>query len=169
MRRLSLVLVLVLTVGTAAPLAAAASAEKKSVTARQLRKAFKRATGGDALRRDPRSSWRGVDGLRYGGQYPSYAQIGKYGRFLVYVVRPRDRAEVVASLLDDIHTAEPIAPNKKGIRWESNYSLRDGQYWTAKKRYGANVVTIWNGTSKKRVDATWNRLSRAMRKAMALS
>ncbi len=172
MRRTILILVILFAFEPAAgainpPEAAAAGASTSAsvVTTKQLIKGFKRVTKGDRLTRDARASWAGVVALRF-GRVASQSRIGKYGHFVLYVARRASIDPEVGRLLADIHTAEPITPNRKGIRWEQNVSLRgDGRFWTAKTKYARNVVLIWNGSAKKGVTPAWKRLHRALRKA----
>ena len=151
--------------GLGAPASAsAAPSAAKTFTAKKLIKRFKRATKGDRLTRDSRASWTGVEALRY-GRVASQSVIGRYGHFLLYVVRTREIDLDVERLLADIHTAEPITPNRKGVRWEQNVTLHGDLFWTAKKQYGRNVVLVWNGTEKKGVNKAWKRLNKALVKA----
>lgn len=149
----------------AASRATANAANAKTVTTKKLIKRFKRVTKGDRLTRDARASWAGVDALGF-GRAASQAKLGKYGHFVLYVARPASIDPEVERLLADIHTAEPITPNRKGVRWERNVSLRGGgHFWTAKTKYARNVVLIWNGFAKKGVTPAWKRLHMALRKA----
>jgi len=98
-------------------------------------------------------------GPRFGGEYPSYAQIGKYEHLHVYVVKLNFQDDIVL----------PIRLNRKGFRWESNFFVRNGQNCTAKKLYGTTISLIRNGTPKKRVDGGYKRLTKAYRKAVVRS
>ena len=149
--------------GLPSPAAAAPSGER-AYTAKQLIKRFKKATKGDRLRRDTRASWTGVAALRY-GRVQSASVLARYGNFLLYVVRTKELDADVARMLADIHTAEPIAPNRKGVRWEQNVTLHGDTYWTAKKKYARNVVLVWNGGEQKGVTKAWKRLNKALVKA----
>lgn len=151
--------------GPGAPASASAGPQAAKVfTAKKLIKRFKKATKGDRLVRDSRAGWKGVQALTY-GRVASRSNIARYGRFLVYVVRTKETDADVARLLADIHTAEPIRPNRKGVRWEQNVALHGDLYWTAKTKYARNVVLVWNGTGKKGVTKAWKRLNRALVRA----
>ena len=166
---MTFLLVVALTLGAPAAAYSASDADRKPITTKRLIKRFKQVTKGDLLVRDERASWAGggarVDGLRY-RLTPSQSSLGKYGQFLLYVARGREAKVEVDRLLADIHTALPIKPNRKGVRWESNLSPRTGtRYWTAKTRYAKNVVLVWNSSGKKATNVSWKRLHRALRKA----
>jgi hypothetical protein len=94
----------------------------------------------------------GWDGLRFGGVYPSYAQIGKYEHLHV----------------EHLHVYV-VKLNRKGFRWQSNFFVRNGQNCTVKKLYGTTISLIRNGTPKKRVDGGYKRLTKAYRKAVVRS
>ena len=169
MRRVATLLVIVLAFGVPAAASSAPEASRKSITTKRLIKRFKRVTKGDRVVRDQRASWVSVgatvDALRY-RLTPSQSSIGKYGQFVLYVARGPEAKAEVDRLLADIHTALPIKPNRKGIRWESNLSPRSGTtYWTAKTRYAKNVVLVWNSSGEKATGAAWKRLHRALRNA----
>lgn len=151
-------LALVLALGAPAP--ASATGEGPAISATRLKQWFRAATGGDRLARDPRSSWDGVTALVLAGG-PSLASTARYGRFTVYVFRP-DRVEEVERLLADVHTAAPIEPDARGIRWEHGSTLYGEPFWTAKTLYGPNVVLVWDGGERKRVTRGWQRLHRIL-------
>lgn len=135
-----------------------ALAEQKPVTAKQVIARFRAATG-DTLVRDSRGSVRGAYDMVDFGAHPSLGLLGKYGQFFLYVVHSADTEKDVAELLADAHSGQPIAPDARGIRWEYGVSLRGERYWTAKKRYGRNVVMLWLGTSRKATDRGWERVN----------
>jgi hypothetical protein len=98
----------------------------------------------------------------YPGHYAAFtlpqsiSNIGRYGRFTVWVVTSGSE-EDVTQLLDDPHTAELGQPGAAAIAWEHGTTATGSDYWLAKKRYGANIVLWWYG-AERRIDATFKRL-----------
>ncbi len=94
---------------------------------------------------------------------PSISTRGRYGTFTVYVVTAPDAESQVADLLADGHTGKLGTPGPGNIFWESGSTLRGERYWLAKRRYGANVVLWWIGsTPVRKTDASFQRLHKAL-------
>jgi hypothetical protein len=147
----------VLVAAVLASVAAAGSAAATStLTVSQVITRFKSATGGKLLV-DPRMS----EARRYAALSVAHSisNIGRYGRFTIWVVRSGDPSDV-DSLLADAHTGVTGTPGPSNIYWESGSTLTGERYWLAKKRYG-NLVLWWYASSRK-IDATFQRLNRAL-------
>ncbi len=140
------------------------SVAASSTTASQLTKRFKTATG-EKLVRNTQASWAGhYVAYDLGVQTP--AKKAKWGTFTVQLVTGADLEAEVLDLLKNTRTGTLDTPTSAGIYWEANTSIYGQQYWTAKKRYGQNVVLKWVGPSGlKKLDAAWKRLHAAMLKA----
>jgi hypothetical protein len=94
---------------------------------------------------------------------PSISTRGRYGTFTVYVVTAADAEAQIRDLLADGHTGKVGTPGPGNIHWEPGTTLRGDSYWLAKRRYGANVVLWWIGsTPVKKTDATFRRLHKAL-------
>jgi hypothetical protein len=156
MRRLTVLAAL----ATVLALPALAAADATVVSVAKLQARFRAETGGDRLVRDPRASWAGVTALvlRNGTSMSARA---RYGSFTVYVFSGRRLAEV-ERMLADVRTAEPIAPDARGVRWEAGSTLHGERYWSAKTLYGANVVLVWDTEGARRVTNAWTRVHRAL-------
>jgi len=145
----------------AAVLAAAATGAGLSApvaaTPGQVVTRFKARTG-TTLVVDRRSS--------YAGHYTalsvpqSISNIGRYGRFTIWVVTSGDEADIT-DLLSDPHTGQLGTPGAASIYWEHGSTIGGADYWLAKKRYGSGIVLWWYATSRK-VDARFTRLHRAL-------
>jgi len=94
------------------------------------------------------------------GVVQSISNIGRYGRFTIWVVTSGSEDDVT-SLLADGHTGVIGTPGPAAIYWEEGSTLQGDHYWLAKKRYGANLVLWWYGTAQ-HVDATFKRLHKAL-------
>jgi len=94
------------------------------------------------------------------GVVQSIGNIGRYGRFTVWVVTSGSE-EDVTQLLADPHTGQLGTPGAASIYWEQGMTIGGDRYWLAKKRYGTNLVLWWYGTERK-VDARFKRLHRAL-------
>jgi hypothetical protein len=131
-----------------------------SVTAAQLTSTFKRATG-DKLVVNRKMSYPGHYKAFDAGPV-SIARKAKYGQFTVYLVSGDLEAEV-GDLLGDSRTGMLGTPTPGGIYWEEGTTLYGDHYWLAKKRYGANVVLWWIGSSPvKKTDASFKRLHKTL-------
>ena len=148
---LALIVVLAGTTGSAASSAPAV------LTPSQVVAKFKASTGGKLLV-DRRASYPGHYTAL--GVVQSISNIGRYGRFTIYVVTS-GAEEDVTSLLADGHTGVVGTPGPAGIYWEEGSTLQGDHYWLAKKRYGANIVLWWFG-SVQHVDAAFKRLHKAL-------
>jgi hypothetical protein len=155
MRRLLLVATLALAL--AAPAAGGQRADASAATPAQIVARFKKLTG-DTLRVDKRMSLPGhYVALDLGA--PSMSTLAHYGTFTVFVVGGGAADRDLTSLLADTHTGELAAPAAGNIHWEAGTTLRGQHYWLAKRRYGANVVLHWIGSSgQKKTDASFRRL-----------
>lgn len=137
--------------------------DSQAITAAQLVKRFKAATG-STLRVDRRASYPGhYTALALAG---SIANQGRYGRFVVFVVGPKTQAADVTDLLADGHTGVLGTPGPSTIYWESGSTIGGEQFWLAKKSYGANVVLWWYGSTRK-IDRTFKRVHLALRRAVS--
>ncbi len=78
----------------------------------------------------------------------------RYGWFGIAVraVRPRNEQPFFSFALRD------AMPGRRGVAW-----LRDGGTWIAVKRYGQDVVLLWTGDGKRRIDKPCERLDRVLR------
>jgi hypothetical protein len=147
----------VLLVGALATAAAGAALSQGPPTPGQVVTGFKARTGATLLV-DRRSS--------YPGHYTALAvpqsisNIGRYGRFTIWVVTSGDVTDV-SDLLSDPHTGQLGTPAAASIYWEHGRTVGGAEYWLAKKRYGTSIVLWWYGTSRK-VDARFTRLHRAL-------
>jgi hypothetical protein len=162
MRRFAAVTALAL--ACAIPLAVAQAVPEAGITAAQLTKSFRQATGDKLVPNRP---------LSYVGHYKAYdvgpqsiARKGKYGTFTIYLVTGADVEADVQELLADARSGELGTPGPSNIYWEAGSTVFGDQYWLAKKRYGANVVLWWTseGTTKK-IDKTFKRLHAALLRA----
>ena len=137
----------------------AVAAPQATVSAPQVIKRFKTATT-YLLRTNPQLSYENVKAIGYGLNTPMTLQ-GKYGRFVIYVLGGPDVEGAVNELLVDLHTGEVGAPDARGIYWEQDSTLSGEVYWTAKKRYGDNVVLWWYTVGETQAtDAHFSRLSK---------
>ena len=134
----------------------AAAARTSSLAPAQVVARFRVATGGKLIV-DPRANYPGHYTAL--GVAQSISNIGKFGRFTIYVVTSGSE-EDVDHLLADGRTAVLGAPGPSIIYWESGTTIRGDRYWLAKKRYG-NLVLWWYGTAQK-IDPTFRRLHRAL-------
>jgi hypothetical protein len=153
-------LVLVLALATESAIAEPSSL----VTPSQLAQRFRQATGDKLVVNKGMSDAGRYQALDYGP--PSIQKKGKYGTFTVYVVTAAEVEDVVKILLMDLHTGKLGTPGPGNIYWESGTTMYGDKYWTAKRRYGDNVVLEWSTESKARkTDSTWKRLHTAFTKA----
>ena len=135
-----------------------------ATTATQLTTRFKAASGEKLV---PSKT------MSYAGHYRAYdlgvataAKKARWGTFTVYLVTGADVQAEVNDLLADSHTGQLGAAAPGNVYWEQGVSIYGDQYWTAKRRYGQNVVLTWTSTSgQKKTDATWKRLHAALTKA----
>ena len=135
-----------------------------TLTTWQVSTRFKQATG-DKLVQSRKAS--------YPGHYVAFdlgvvtiAKKAKYGTFTVYVVTDPDVETQVTDLLADGHTGVLGTPSAGNIHWESGRTIYGDRFWLAKRRYGANVVLWWIGsTPVRKTDATFRRLHAALTKA----
>lgn len=155
MRALLAILALTLVLGGTA--GAAAGSSSAALTPSQVVARFRASTGGKLLV-DRRSSYPGHYTAL--GVAQSISNIGRYGRFTIFVVTSGAEADVT-SLLADGHTGVLGTPGPAGIYWEEGATLEGDHYWLAKKRYGANLVLWWFG-AEQHVDATFKRLHKAL-------
>lgn len=95
----------------------------------------------------------------------SISNIGRYGRFTIWVVTSGSE-EDVHSLLVNSHTGELGTPGPASIYWQHNTTMGGTGYWLAKKRYGSNVVLWWYGSAQK-TDSSFRRLHRPLIKIVA--
>ena len=133
-----------------------ASAAVSPLRPAQVVAKFKTATGGKLLV-DPRANYPGHYTAL--GVAQSISNIGKFGRFTIYVVTSGDE-EDVNHLLADGHTGVLGVAGPSAVYWESGTTIGGARYWLAKKRYG-NLVLWWYGTAKK-IEPTFQRLHRAL-------
>ena len=135
-----------------------------ATSASQLTTRFKAATGEKLV---PSKT------LSYAGHYrgydlgvPTAAKKARWGTFAVYLVTGADAQAEVNDLLADSHTGVLGVPTAGNVYWEQGVSIFGDRYWTAKRRYGQNVVLTWTSTGgQKKTDATWKRLHTALTKA----
>ena len=90
----------------------------------------------------------------------SISNIGRYGRFTIWVVTSGNE-EDVHDLLANPHTGELGTPGLSSIYWEQGSTMGGTLYWLAKKRYGTDLVLWWYG-SKQKIDAGFQRLHRPL-------
>lgn len=155
MRRVATVLALV--AALAASAAGTGMSASASPTPGQVVTQFKARTG-TTLLLDRRSSDTGHYTALSVPQ--SISNLGRYGRFTIWVVTSGDDADV-ADLLTDPHTGQLGTPGAASIYWEHGITMDGAGYWLAKKRYGTDIVLWWYGTTRK-VDARFTRLHRAL-------
>jgi hypothetical protein len=161
MRRLAAIS-LVLLLGAATVAAAQPSAA--SVSALQLTKRFKLATG-QKLVVNKQTSYKGHY-VAYDLGVQTAAKKARWGTFTVHLVTGPDVEAEVASLLADSRTGMPGTPSAGNIYWYLGVTLHGEKYWQAKKRYGQNVVLHWIGANPvKKTDASWKRLHVALAQA----
>jgi hypothetical protein len=155
MRRVvaSIAIVTALSAFAAAVTASAASTPTPS----QVVSRFKAQTG-TTLAVDKRSSYPGHYAAL--GVPQSISNIGRYGRFTIWVVTSGNEDDV-RQLLVDPHTGELGTPGLASIYWEHGTTIGGTPFWLGKKRYGSGIVLWWYG-SERRVDATFKRLHRAL-------
>lgn len=145
-------------VGALSGFAAAVSASGASMlTPSQVVSRFKAQTG-TTLVVDKRSSYPGHYAAL--GVPQSISNIGRYGRFTIWVVTSGDEDDV-GQLLVDPHTGELGTPGPASIYWEHGTTIGGTEFWLGKKRYGSGIVLWWYG-SERRVDATFKRLHRSL-------
>ena len=135
----------------------AAQSSPVTLTPAQVIAKFKASTGGKLLV-DRRATYPGH--FIALGVVQSISNIGRYGRFTIYVVTSGS-GDDVTQLLADGHTGVLGTPGPANIYWEEGSTLQGDRYWLAKKRYGANLVLWWYGTAQ-HVDATFKRLHKAL-------
>ena len=136
--------------------ATSASAASVALSPAQVVARFRTASGGKLLV-DPRTNYPGHYTAL--GVAQSISNIGKLGRFTIYVVAPGDE-EDVALLLADGPTGVLGVAGPSAISWESGSTMGGDHYWLATKHY-SNLVLWWYGTAKK-VDPAFKRLHRAL-------
>lgn len=147
---------LLVAAAVAGAMCVSATAASAPLTPGQVVAKFRAATGGKLLV-DPRANYPGHYTAL--GVVQSISNIGKFGRFTIYVVVPGDE-EDVNRLLADGHTGVLGTPGPSTIYWEQGSTMQGDSYWLAKKRYG-NLVLWWFGSAKK-IDRTFQRLHRAL-------
>ena len=128
-----------------------------TLTPSQVVARFKARTG-TSLAVDKRSSYPGHHTAL--GVPQSISNIGRYGRFTIWVVTSGSEEDVV-ELLADAHTGQLGTPGPSVIYWEHGTTIGGTPFWLAKKRYGPGIVLWWYGSERK-VDATFKRLHRAL-------
>jgi hypothetical protein len=147
--------------------ATAAAAPQASVTGTQVIKRFRKATT-YLLRTNEDLSYEGVQAIGYGLNMPMTLR-AKYGRFVIYVISGGDVESTVGELLVDVHTGELGTPDARGIYWERDATIGGEVYWTAKKRFGDNVVLWWYTLGETQgTDAAYSRLSKILRTKVVL-
>jgi hypothetical protein len=109
---------------------------------------------------DSRTSVRGHYTALVGSQ--SIAEIGAYGRFVIYVVGA-ERPDEVTELLTNLHTGVLGTPGPAAVYWEHGTSIGGDGYWLGKKRYGPNIVLWWYGAQAK-VTPPFARLHRVLQR-----
>ena len=137
--------------------AASASSARPSLAPSVVAKALAAATG-TRLHVDSRSSVRGHYTALVGSQ--SIAELGAYGRFVVFVVNASS-PEDVDELLANTHTGALGTPGPASVYWEHGTTIGGDGFWLAKKRYGPNLVLWWYGREAK-VTAPFGRLHRVL-------
>jgi len=153
MRRICAALAAVVALAVAASVMAAPA----RLTQAQLVSAFKERTG-TRLIIDRRASYpRHYAAL---GVPQSISNVGRYGRFSIWVVTSAQEEDVTA-LLTNPHTGALGKPGPASIYWEHGTTMDGSGYWLAKKRYGANLVLWWYGSARK-TDASFRTLHRAL-------
>jgi hypothetical protein len=147
--------------GSALLLAASATAStaRPALTPSVLAKEFATATG-TRLHVDSRASVRGHYTALVGSQ--SIAEIGAYGRFVIYVFSTSSLKDV-NELLANTHTGVLGAPGSASVYWEHGTTMGGDRFWLAKKRYGPNIVLWWYGPQAK-VTPPFGRLHRALQR-----
>jgi hypothetical protein len=136
------------------------AAAQPSVTALQLTKRFKTATG-ERLRADTRAAFPGhYKAFNLGPE--SIATRAKWGTFTVYLVTAASPDADVKELLANAHTGLLGTPSAGRIYWEKGTTIHGDVFWLAKKRYGKNVVLWWTTTGARKTDARFARLSKAL-------
>jgi hypothetical protein len=143
-------------VAIAGVLSVSAAAAPTTVAPAQVIAKFKASTGVKLLV-DTRANYPGHYTAL--GVAQSISNIGRFGKFTIFVVTS-GQEEDVTRLLADVHTGVPGAPGPSMIYWQSGSTIGGDQYWLAKKRY-ANLVLWWYGTAKK-IDPAFKRLHRAL-------
>jgi hypothetical protein len=153
MRRAVAAVVILVVLGALA--VGVAVSARSAHTPAQVVERFKALTG-TTLVVDKRSSYPGhYTGL---GVPQSISNIGRYGRFTIWVVGSGSE-EDVHDLLANPHTGELGTPGLSAIYWERGTTMGGSVYWLAKKRYGTDLVLWWYG-SKQKIDAAFQRLHR---------
>jgi hypothetical protein len=137
--------------------AGAVSGARAGLTPAGLVAGFKARTG-TTLVVDKRASYSGHYVAL--GAPQSISNLGRYGRFTVWVVTSGEEGDA-RQLLADAHTGELGVPGAASIYWEHGSTMSGEPYWLAKKRYGSNVVLWWYG-SDRHVDAAFRRLHRPL-------
>ena len=132
--------------------AASDQTREQTLTPAQVRQSFKQATGREletAAVSDP--AW---DQLGYGLDMPQ-SLVDRYGIFNVYVGQPGKSASL-ASFFKNKETGQPLERGTNAIYWELDSQSKT---WVAYKRYGGNVVLVWQSGSKKQAaDERFDRL-----------
>jgi len=155
-RLLALSAVLLLAVSAVA----AAQPSATRVTGAQLQKKFRAATGEKLVVNKLRTSAGHYVGYELRTQ--TFASKARWGTFTVYLVTAADPGPDVTRLLADTRTGELGTPSG-GIYWEQGSTIHGNVFWTAKRRYQANVVVTWIGSRPvKKTDASWTRLHKAV-------
>ena len=150
---------LALTLGCALAVVASAGAStaRPALAPAVVAKEFAAATG-TRLHMDSRSSVRSHYTALVGSQ--SIAELGAYGRFVVFVVN-ESNLEDVDELLANTHTGARGTPGPASVYWEHGTTIGGDGFWLAKKRYGPNLVLWWYGREAK-VTAPFGRLHRVL-------
>jgi len=128
------------------------SSAKTPYSVKDVRAAFKAATGDDLIVRGELTvipEWGDVTALN---GPPGSAS--KYGEFGITVFENPER-------LTRVIRSEGVKPDKQSIYWRHVRGSEEGPpYWSAAKRY-ENVRLLWI-TKKKKTDGRWQTLDRAM-------
>ena len=132
--------------------AASDQTREQTLTPAQVRQSFKQATGREleaAAVSDP--AW---DQLGYGLDMPQ-SLVDRYGIFNVYVGKPGKSASL-ASFFKNKETGQPLERGTNATYWELDSQSKT---WVAYKRYGGNVVLVWQSGSKNQAaDERFDRL-----------
>ena len=152
-RRIALLSLAVLVLALVAGCGAAGNqTQEQTLSPAQVRQSFKQATGRElepTAVSDP--AW---DQLGYGLDMPQ-SLVDRYGIFNVYVGKPGKSASL-ASFFKNKQTGKPLERSTDAIYWELDSQSKT---WVAYKRYGGNVVLVWQSGSKEQaVDERFDRL-----------
>jgi hypothetical protein len=152
-RRIALLSLAVLALAVLAGCGAASNqTQEQTLTPAQVRQSFKQATGRElepAAVSDP--AW---DQLGFGLDMPQ-SLVERYGIFNVYVGKPGKTASL-ASFFKNKESGKPLERSVDAIYWELDSQSKT---WVAYKRYGGNVVLVWqSGSTEQAADERFDRL-----------